>query len=80
MYFFYISCILPITRDSCFFQKDLKTQKTVERNIEIIYEAMDSLLKANPDIQISDSQKIVIPVTELFKAMLAFPGILYGLK
>jgi len=41
---------------------------------------MDSLLKANPDIQISDSQKIVIPVTELFKAMLAFPGILYGLK
>ncbi|HEY5591570.1 MAG TPA: HepT-like ribonuclease domain-containing protein, partial [Paludibacter sp.] len=33
--------------------------KAVERNIEIIGEAMDWLLKANPEIQITDSRKIV---------------------
>jgi uncharacterized protein with HEPN domain len=37
----------------------LKTRKAVERNIEIIGEAMDRILKADPTIQITDSRKIV---------------------
>ena len=50
---------LPKERNFFEFQKDLKTRKAVERNIEIIGEAMDRILKMDPDIQISDSRKIV---------------------
>ena len=41
------------------FQKDLKTRKAIERNIEIIGEAMVRILEMRPDIEISDSRKIV---------------------
>jgi uncharacterized protein with HEPN domain len=50
---------LPKERNFFEFQKDLKTRKAVERNIEIIGEAMDRILKIDPDIKISDSRKIV---------------------
>ena len=50
---------LPKERNFFAFQKDLKTRKAVERNIEIIGEAMDRILKADPNIQITDSRKIV---------------------
>jgi len=54
-----INTFLPTERNFFEFQKDLKTRKAVERNIEIIGEAMDRVLKANPNIQITDSRKIV---------------------
>lgn len=41
------------------YQKDLRTKRAVERNIEIIGEAMNRILKENNEIQISDSRKIV---------------------
>ena len=41
------------------FGKDIKTKRAVERNIEIIGEAMNRVLKLEPDIEISDSRKIV---------------------
>ena len=50
---------LPAKRDFFIFQKDLKTRKAVERNIEIIGEAMDRILKINPEIEITNSRKIV---------------------
>ena len=50
---------LPGKRNFLEFQKDLKTRKAVERNIEIIGEAMDRILKTNPDFPIGDSRKIV---------------------
>jgi uncharacterized protein with HEPN domain len=50
---------LPKERNFPEFQKDLKTRKAVERNIEIIGEAMDRILKEDPKIQITDSRKIV---------------------
>ncbi|MFN3997894.1 DUF86 domain-containing protein [Algoriphagus sp.] len=50
---------LPEPRDYFVFKKDLKTRKAVERNIEIIGEAVNQLLKSNPEIQISSSRKIV---------------------
>ena len=40
------------------FQNDLKTRKAVERNIEIIGEAMRRIREVEPDIRISDSRKI----------------------
>jgi uncharacterized protein with HEPN domain len=41
------------------FEDDIKTQKAIERNIEIIGEALNRILKLSPDIAISDSRKIV---------------------
>ena len=54
-----INEFLPEERDFFAFQKDIKTRKAIERNIEIIGEAMDRLLKAFPAIGITDSRKIV---------------------
>ncbi|RZK02463.1 MAG: DUF86 domain-containing protein [Flavobacterium sp.] len=42
-----------------YYQNDLKLRRAVERNIEIIGEAMTRILKANPEINISNSRKIV---------------------
>ena len=41
------------------FEKDLKTRKAAERNIEIIGEALNRILKVHSEIAISDSRKIV---------------------
>lgn len=41
------------------YQNDLKTKRAVERNIEIIGEAMSRILKENNHIEISNSRKIV---------------------
>jgi uncharacterized protein with HEPN domain len=38
---------------------DLKTKRAVERNIEIIGEAMSRILKIAPEIKISNARKIV---------------------
>ena len=50
---------LPEQRDFYFFQKDMKTKKAIERNLEIIGEALNRILKVQPDLKISDSRKIV---------------------
>ncbi|GAB3698402.1 DUF86 domain-containing protein [Spirosoma flavus] len=41
------------------YQKDLRTKRAVERNIEIIGEAMTRILKQSEEINITDSRKIV---------------------
>lgn len=41
------------------FKKDIKTQRAVERNIEIIGEAINRILKIEPDFQIKDARRIV---------------------
>lgn len=41
------------------YQNDLKTKRAVERNIEIIGEAMNRILKLDSEIVISNSRKIV---------------------
>ena len=41
------------------YQNDLRTKRAVERNIEIIGEAMNRILKENSEIEISSSRKIV---------------------
>jgi uncharacterized protein with HEPN domain len=50
---------LPASQNFFLFQKDLKTRKAVERNIEIIGEAMRRIIESEPDILISDARKIV---------------------
>ena len=54
-----IDNVLPANRDFFRFQKDLKTKRAVERNLEIIGEALNRILKVDPTIQISHKQKII---------------------
>lgn len=52
-----INDFLPEPRNFITFQKDLKTKRAIERNIEIIGEAMSRIIKTRPDISISNSRK-----------------------
>ena len=54
-----INDFLPAPRNFHIFEQDVKTKRAVERNIEIIGEAMSRILITAPDIAISDSRKIV---------------------
>jgi uncharacterized protein with HEPN domain len=54
-----INEFLPAKRDFFEFKKDLKTKRAVERNLEIIGEAMNRILKEQPDLELSHSRKIV---------------------
>jgi uncharacterized protein with HEPN domain len=46
-------------KDFTSFQQDIRTKRAVERNIEIIGEAISRILKINESIKISNSRKIV---------------------
>jgi len=50
---------LPNRKDFEEFQKDLKTKRAIERNIEIIGEAMNRILKVRPDFPIMTARKII---------------------
>ena len=54
-----IFSFLPEKRNFFEFQGDLKTKKAIERNLEIIGEALNRVLKSLPNIKITDSRKIV---------------------
>ena len=41
------------------FEADLKTRRAIERNLEIIGEAMYRILKKRPDLVFTDARKIV---------------------
>ncbi|MDX2049399.1 MAG: HepT-like ribonuclease domain-containing protein [Chitinophagaceae bacterium] len=46
-------------KDFIAYQNDLKTRRAVERNVEIIGEAMSRILNKDSSIQLSNSRKIV---------------------
>ena len=54
-----INDFLPAEKNFLKFQKDIKTKRAIERNIEIIGEAMNRILKKEPDIKITNARKIV---------------------
>lgn len=54
-----INSFLPEQKIFSEFQSDLLRRKAVERNIEIIGEALNRILKIKPDIEISEARKIV---------------------
>ncbi|MBN2856822.1 MAG: DUF86 domain-containing protein [Candidatus Delongbacteria bacterium] len=54
-----IKSFLPEKKNFFEFQNDVKTKRAIERNIEIIGEAMNRILKVQPDFPISKAQKIV---------------------
>jgi len=54
-----IESFLPTKRNFFEFQKDLKSKRAIERNIEIIGEAVNRILKVNNEISITNARKIV---------------------
>jgi len=50
---------LPQERNYVTFQQDLKTRRAIERNIEIIGEAMNRILKVDNQFKISNARRIV---------------------
>ena len=54
-----INDFLPDKKNFYQFQKDLKTKRAIERDVEIIGEAANRIFKQQPAIQITDIQKII---------------------
>jgi uncharacterized protein with HEPN domain len=54
-----IFLFLPEKRNYDEFKKDLKGKRAIERNLEIIGEAVNRILKSDPNFPISNARKIV---------------------
>lgn len=54
-----INEFLPEKHDFYEFQKDIKTKRATERNLEIIGEAVNRILKVRPDFPIKNAARIV---------------------
>jgi uncharacterized protein with HEPN domain len=54
-----INQFLPEKNNFFDFQKDTKTRRAIERNVEIIGEAVNRIIKLDPEINLSNSRKIV---------------------
>jgi uncharacterized protein with HEPN domain len=54
-----IFIFLGSERDFIDYQKDLKTKKAVERNLEIIGEAVSRILKADKNFKIKNAKNII---------------------
>lgn len=50
---------LSDNKDFLEFKKNLKTKRAIEGNIEIIGEAVNRVLKSNPEVRITNARKIV---------------------
>jgi len=54
-----INQFIPEDRDFNAYKNDLKTKKAVERNLEIIGEAVSRILKIDPDFKLENSKNII---------------------
>ena len=54
-----INSFLPDKKDFSIFQKDLKAKRAIERNVEIIGEAVNRILNKQEKITITTARKIV---------------------
>jgi len=54
-----INEFLPDKKNFYQFKNDLKTKRAIERNVEIIGEAANRILKQAPDIEITNIKKII---------------------
>ena len=53
------SFLADLPKDFIYYQNDLKTRRAVERNIEIIGEAMNRIIQKDSFIELTNSRKIV---------------------
>jgi uncharacterized protein with HEPN domain len=67
------SFFLNIPKEFATYKNDLRTRRAVERNIEIIGEALSRILTKDPEINISNSRKIVDTRNRIIHGMTLFP-------
>ena len=53
------TCFIDVPKDFNTYRNDLKTKRAVERNIEIIGEAINRILNKDTSISLSNARKIV---------------------
>ncbi len=53
------SFFIDTPKEFTFYQNDVRTRRAVERNVEIIGEAMNRILQKDNSIELSNSRKIV---------------------
>ena len=68
-----IEVFLTDVKDFPSYQNDLKTKRAIERNLEIIGEAMNRILKKDSTIQFTDARKVVETGNRSFTAMTRYP-------
>ena len=56
-----IEIFLEGVPDFTIYREDLKTKRAIERNLEIVGEAMNRILKQQPNATFSDARNIVNP-------------------
>jgi uncharacterized protein with HEPN domain len=54
-----INEFIPEDRDFNAYKNDLKTKKAVERNLEIVGEAVSRILKIDPDFKLENAKNII---------------------
>lgn len=54
-----INSFLPVEKNFILFQKDLKTKRAIERNIEIIGEAVNRIFKKKSGFEITNARRII---------------------
>ncbi len=54
-----INLFIGENKDFIAYKKDLKTKKAVERNLEIIGEAVSRILKAEPNFKLENAKNII---------------------
>ena len=54
-----INDFLSPNKDFFDFKGDIKTKRAIERNIEIIGEAVNRIIKSNPNFSIANARKII---------------------
>jgi uncharacterized protein with HEPN domain len=54
-----INDFLPHNKDFFEFKRDIKTKRAIERNIEIIGEGVNRIIKFDPNFEINNARKII---------------------
>ena len=75
-----IEIFIESTLDFSSFQNDLKTKRAVERNIEIIGEAMSRIINTDDSIELSNTRRLLIPGIALYMVTIPFQMISSGIS
>jgi len=65
-------------RDFIAYKSDLKTKKAVERNLEIIGEAMSRILKVDSNFPVDNAKNIIGTRNRLFTVTTTYQTMLFG--
>jgi uncharacterized protein with HEPN domain len=73
-----INSFLGESRDFRLYKNDIKTKKAIERNLEIIGEAMNRITKIDINFEIENSKNIIGTRNRIFTRTIIFQTRLFG--